>query len=171
MDLLRALALAFPERYPDLHVLTDKDAELDFFNNVAHLQLHRRSRAFKRLANVSLPSSCTESADSLWTVILAILPSLSFPQHSRIQNQACASASHKKHFCRGQAICPYLSYCAHCGWHLPHGFSMLHAVQACQSGVMSGTTLMGVAAPLLQQVVIEGGRCKDQHDTSDCTMW
>ena len=53
VDLLRTLALAFPKHYPDLHALTDKDAELDFFNNVAHLQLHRRSRAFKRLANVS----------------------------------------------------------------------------------------------------------------------
>jgi len=36
---------------------------------------------------------------------------------------------------------------------------MLCVVQACQSGVMSGTTLMGVAAPLLQQVIIEGERC------------
>ena len=53
VELLRALALAFPEQYPDLHALTDTDAELDFFNNVAHLQLHRRSRAFKRLGNVS----------------------------------------------------------------------------------------------------------------------
>ena len=60
VDLLRALALAFPTTYPDLHALTDKDAELDFFNNVAHLQLHRRSRAFKRLANVSLrPCMCS----------------------------------------------------------------------------------------------------------------
>ncbi len=58
MDLLRALALGFPAQYPDLHALTDKDAELDFFNNVAHLQMHRRSRAFKRLANVSTALSC-----------------------------------------------------------------------------------------------------------------
>lgn len=36
---------------------------------------------------------------------------------------------------------------------------MPYVVQACQSGVMSGTTLMGVAAPLLQQVIIEGERC------------
>ena len=55
VDLLRALALAFPARYPDLHAITDTDAELDFFNNVAHLQLHRRSRAFRRLANVGSP--------------------------------------------------------------------------------------------------------------------
>ena len=28
--------------------------------------------------------------------------------------------------------------------------------QACQSGIVSGTTLMGIAAPLLHQVIIEG---------------
>ena len=59
VDLLKALALAFPAQYPDLHALTDKDAELDFFNNVAHLQLHRRSRAFKRLANVIFSPPCS----------------------------------------------------------------------------------------------------------------
>lgn len=60
VDLLKALALAYPTHYPDLHALTDKDAELDFFNNVAHLQLHRRSRAFKRLANVSSQACMTD---------------------------------------------------------------------------------------------------------------
>ena len=125
MDLLRALALAFPERYPDLHALTDKDAELDFFNNVAHLQLHRRSRAFKRLANVSLASSCTEHADILWTIILAFLASLPFSQHCLNQNRAHASALHETHSCHSQAICPYLDHCERCGWHLPHRFSML----------------------------------------------
>ena len=105
MDLLRALALAFPERYPDLHALTDTDAELDFFNNVAHLQMHRRSRAFKRLANVSLASSCTESADSLRSVISTFLASLPFLRHCWDQKQAHVSALHEKHSCRSPAIC------------------------------------------------------------------
>lgn len=47
---------AFPDRFQDLGHLTDPDPELDFFNNVAHLQLHRRSRAFYRLKKVS--ASC-----------------------------------------------------------------------------------------------------------------
>ena len=33
------------------------------------------------------------------------------------------------------------------------------SAQACQSGAMSSGTLMGVAAPLLQQVIIEGKPC------------
>lgn len=57
MDLLRQLARAFPARFQDLIKLTDADPELDFFNNVAHLQLHRRSRAFYRLKKVCLQFS------------------------------------------------------------------------------------------------------------------
>ncbi len=52
MDLLRQLVCAFPARFQDLARLTDTNPELDFFNNVAHLQLHRRSRAFYRLKKV-----------------------------------------------------------------------------------------------------------------------
>lgn len=52
MELLRQMARAFPALFPDLHRLSDPDAELDFFNNIAHLQLHRRSRAFLRLKRV-----------------------------------------------------------------------------------------------------------------------
>jgi U3 small nucleolar RNA-associated protein 20 len=52
VDLLRQLTQAFPARFPDLLRLSDADPELDFFNNVAHLQLHRRSRAFARLRKV-----------------------------------------------------------------------------------------------------------------------
>ncbi len=55
--LLRGLVVAFPGQYADLGLLLDKDSELDFFNNVAHLQLHRRQRALQRLTKVSLPSA------------------------------------------------------------------------------------------------------------------
>lgn len=44
LALLRALALAFPAHYADLAALADADPEVDFFLNVAHLQLHRRAR-------------------------------------------------------------------------------------------------------------------------------
>ena len=54
VGLLRGLIVQFPEQYADLALLLDKDPELDFFNNVAHLQLHRRQRALQRLTRVSL---------------------------------------------------------------------------------------------------------------------
>lgn len=126
MDLLRALALAFPVRYRDLHALTDADAELDFFNNVAHLQMHRRSRAFKRLANVR-------------TCCLAL-------QQSRDRDAMLMSASSHKESSVGLR--------RHHGGPQAEGWTV--AVQACQNGVMTSTTLMGVAVPLLQQAIIEG---------------
>ena len=52
MALLRGLVEAFPRQYPDLALLLDQDPELDFFNNLAHLQLHRRQRALQRLTKV-----------------------------------------------------------------------------------------------------------------------
>lgn len=52
MTLLRGLVVAFPSQYADLGLLLDQDTELDFFNNIAHLQLHRRQRALQRLTKV-----------------------------------------------------------------------------------------------------------------------
>ena len=101
---MRALALAFPARYPDLHALTDTDAELDFFNNVAHLQLHRRSRAFKRLANVGSPllashRNCLSDGAAMFIAIPARSES-GLTRHDRVTrlipmaqkslNQACS---------------------------------------------------------------------------------
>ena len=52
VGLLRELVAGWPEQHADLGLLLDHDAELDFFNNVAHLQLHRRQRALNRLTKV-----------------------------------------------------------------------------------------------------------------------
>lgn len=52
LGLLRRMALALPETFPDLSTLADDSDDLDFFSNVAHLQLHRRTRALGRLVKV-----------------------------------------------------------------------------------------------------------------------
>lgn len=52
LALLRRMAAAAPARFPDLALLSATDEELCFFANVAHLQLHRRVRAFARLSKV-----------------------------------------------------------------------------------------------------------------------
>ncbi|KAL4521880.1 hypothetical protein Ndes2526B_g01987 [Nannochloris sp. 'desiccata'] len=52
LALIRHLALSLPEKYPDLEPLTHKEAEADFWLNAAHLQLHRRARAFTRLGRM-----------------------------------------------------------------------------------------------------------------------
>ncbi|KAL4434124.1 hypothetical protein ABPG75_000565 [Micractinium tetrahymenae] len=62
LSLLRQLVLAFPAQYPDLVALTDKDSEVDFLLNVAHIQLHRRARALTRLTKLLRHGSDTQQA-------------------------------------------------------------------------------------------------------------
>ena len=51
VNLLAALVRLFEDpEICSLKCLTDENIELDFFENVTHLQLHRRQRAFKRVA-------------------------------------------------------------------------------------------------------------------------
>ena len=46
---MRKMAITFPARFSELASLSNADEEVDFFRNVAHIQLHRRSRALSRL--------------------------------------------------------------------------------------------------------------------------
>ncbi len=50
LALLRLLALRLPASFPALAPLANPDDEIDFCSNIAHIQLHRRSRALRRLA-------------------------------------------------------------------------------------------------------------------------
>ena len=52
LGLLRQLVSALPARFPDLAALQGADAEADALLNLAHLQLHRRTRALARLSQV-----------------------------------------------------------------------------------------------------------------------
>lgn len=52
LTLLRNLAVQFPNMFRELRVLADSDVEVDFFANIAHLQMHRRARALNRLSKV-----------------------------------------------------------------------------------------------------------------------
>uniref|UniRef100_A0A7S3R808 U3 small nucleolar RNA-associated protein 20 domain-containing protein n=1 Tax=Dunaliella tertiolecta TaxID=3047 RepID=A0A7S3R808_DUNTE len=52
--LLRTLVLQCPDKFPDLVTLTSpQDPEIDFYLNVAHVQLHRRSRALVRMGRLA----------------------------------------------------------------------------------------------------------------------
>lgn len=68
---LRAVAIKFSSRKPfdDLVKITDKDPDTDFFENIKHIQVHRRTRALRRLAN-NLASYKMERE----TLLLYLLP-------------------------------------------------------------------------------------------------
>ncbi|GAV59009.1 LOW QUALITY PROTEIN: DRIM domain-containing protein, partial [Cephalotus follicularis] len=55
IDLLREMVLKLPEvdKLYSFKALCSEDAEVDFFNNIIHLQKHRRARALTRFRNVS----------------------------------------------------------------------------------------------------------------------
>lgn len=44
LELIRKVSLILPENFPELLPLTNSDEEIDFWLNVAHVQLHRRAR-------------------------------------------------------------------------------------------------------------------------------
>lgn len=60
LALLRRCAEMLPETFPDLVALSHADPEADFFLNVAHIQMHRRARAFYRLA-VAISATASSS--------------------------------------------------------------------------------------------------------------
>ncbi|KAB1206516.1 hypothetical protein CJ030_MR7G000028 [Morella rubra] len=72
IDLLRDMVLKHPEvaNLYSLRALCSKDAEVDFFNNIIHLQRHRRARALLRFRNAISTSDMSESCLRLFTVLL-----------------------------------------------------------------------------------------------------
>ncbi|KAL3622254.1 hypothetical protein CASFOL_033665 [Castilleja foliolosa] len=55
IDLLREMVLKIPNlsKLDSYRPLCSEDAEQDFFNNIAHLQKHRRAKAVSRLGNIA----------------------------------------------------------------------------------------------------------------------
>lgn len=66
LALLRSLCVRFPARFAELSPLAAADIEVDFFANVAHLQMHRRVRALHRLTKAG-----------------GTHPALAYPKHLR----------------------------------------------------------------------------------------
>ncbi|GLU08657.1 hypothetical protein SLE2022_255570 [Rubroshorea leprosula] len=54
IDLLREMVMKLPEvaNLTSIRALCSQDAEIDFFNNIIHLQKHRRAKALSRFRNV-----------------------------------------------------------------------------------------------------------------------
>ena len=47
--LIQAIVKAFPDKWASLAIVSDVDPEQDFFENIRHIQVHRRTRALARL--------------------------------------------------------------------------------------------------------------------------
>ena len=64
ISLLSQVVRAYPShpRFTNMTDLTHKDPEVDFFENIKHIQQHRRTRALRRLAEVCAEGSLTQSS-------------------------------------------------------------------------------------------------------------
>ncbi|KAL2242516.1 UNVERIFIED_CONTAM: Small subunit processome component 20, partial [Sesamum indicum] len=62
IDLLRQMVLKLPKvaNLDSYRALCSDDAEQDFFNNIVHLQKHRRARALSRFRNIVISGSLSE---------------------------------------------------------------------------------------------------------------
>ena len=49
LEVVRKVALTLPDSFPELSVVSHNDEEVDFWMNVAHMQLHRRSRCGREI--------------------------------------------------------------------------------------------------------------------------
>jgi U3 small nucleolar RNA-associated protein 20 len=87
VDILSQLVIRYSDhsQFADLVHLTHLDPEADFFKNVHHIQLHRRTKAFRRLASIT--SQMSFSQNSLSSYILPLVSHVVFsPLTSREHN-------------------------------------------------------------------------------------
>ncbi len=62
MPLLALLVQSFRDFFVDLAPLLSDDVEVDFFNNIVHIQLHRRRRALTRMIGLATQGKLGASA-------------------------------------------------------------------------------------------------------------
>ncbi|XP_051886024.1 small subunit processome component 20 homolog isoform X2 [Pristis pectinata] len=92
--LLGCLIRTFPQRseFQDLVQLTDHDPETDFFENMKHIQIHRRARALKKLAKHLDEGKLSLSSRSLMNYIMPYAISTLFNENMlKYENMTSAS--------------------------------------------------------------------------------
>ncbi|XP_054845011.1 small subunit processome component 20 homolog [Eublepharis macularius] len=135
-SLLSCLIRAFPKHpeFQDLVQLTDyHDPEMDFFENMKHIQIHRRARALKKLAKHITEGKVTLSSKSLQNYIMPYATTTIFDEKMlKHENMVTASVEVVG------AICRHLSWSAYL-YHLKH---FIHVLQTGQISQKLGVSLL-----------------------------
>ncbi|XP_043565729.1 small subunit processome component 20 homolog isoform X2 [Chiloscyllium plagiosum] len=111
--LLCCLIRTFPQRpeFQDLVQLTDHDPDMDFFENMKHIQIHRRARALKKLAKHLDEKKITLSSKSLVNYILPFATSTLFNENMlKYENMTTASVELVGAACKHLSWSPYIYY-------------------------------------------------------------
>ncbi|KAH0616783.1 hypothetical protein JD844_028173, partial [Phrynosoma platyrhinos] len=134
--LLSYLVRAFPKHpeFQDLVQLTDcHDPEMDFFENMKHIQIHRRARALKKLAKQLVEGKITLSSRSLQNYIMPYATTTIFDERMlKHENMITASVE------MVGAVCRHLSWSAYL-YHLKH---FIHVLQTGQINQKLGVSVL-----------------------------
>ncbi|XP_063164718.1 small subunit processome component 20 homolog [Candoia aspera] len=135
-SLLSSLIQAFSEHpeFHDLVQLTDyHDPEMDFFENMKHIQIHRRARALKKLAKQLVEGKITLSSKSLQNYIMPYATTTIFDEKMlKHENMITASVE------MVGAVCRHLSWSAYL-YHLKH---FIHVLQTGQINQKLGVSVL-----------------------------
>ncbi|KAM6293789.1 small subunit processome component 20 homolog [Porphyrio hochstetteri] len=135
-SLLSCLIQTFPENpeFRDLVQLTNRhDPDMDFFENMKHMQIHRRARALRKLAKHLTEKKLTLSSKSLQNYIMPYATTVLFNEKMlKHENMVTASVEVVG------AVCRHLSWSAYL-YHLKH---FIHVLQTGQIGTKLGVCLL-----------------------------
>ncbi|KAG8439453.1 hypothetical protein GDO86_005604 [Hymenochirus boettgeri] len=124
--LLSHLIRTFPKHpeFEDLVQLTDyNDPEMDFFENMKHIQIHRRARALRKLANKLVEENLVLSSKSLQNYIMPYATTTLFDEKMlKYENMVMASVE------MVGAVCKHLSWSAY----MYHLKNFIHVLQTGQ---------------------------------------
>uniref|UniRef100_A0A8C5PLM5 UTP20 small subunit processome component n=1 Tax=Leptobrachium leishanense TaxID=445787 RepID=A0A8C5PLM5_9ANUR len=134
--LLSSLIRTFPKHpeFADLVQFTDyNDPEMDFFENMKHIQIHRRARALRKLAKNLVEGNVTLSSKSLQSYIMPYAISTLFDEKMlKHENMVTASVE------MVGSVCKHLSWSAYM-YHLKH---FIHVLQTGQINQKLGVSLL-----------------------------
>uniref|UniRef100_A0A8D2L0A2 UTP20 small subunit processome component n=1 Tax=Varanus komodoensis TaxID=61221 RepID=A0A8D2L0A2_VARKO len=135
-SLLSCLIRTFSKHseFQDLVQLTDyHDPEMDFFENMKHIQIHRRARALKKLAKQLAEGKVELSSRSLQNYIMPYATTTIFDEKMlKHENMITASVE------MVGAVCKHLSWSAYL-YHLKH---FIHVLQTGQIDQKLGVSLL-----------------------------
>uniref|UniRef100_A0A8B9WA81 UTP20 small subunit processome component n=1 Tax=Bos mutus grunniens TaxID=30521 RepID=A0A8B9WA81_BOSMU len=134
--LLSCLIQTFPNQpeFKDLVQLTDcHDPEMDFFENMKHIQIHRRARALKKLAKQLMEGKVVLSSKSLQNYIMPYAMAPVFDEKMLKHENITIAATEVI-----GAVCKHLSWSAYV-YYLKH---FMHVLQAGQISQKLGVSLL-----------------------------
>ncbi|XP_075456776.1 small subunit processome component 20 homolog [Ascaphus truei] len=134
--LLSHLIRTFPKHpeFADLVQLTDyNDPEMDFFENMKHIQIHRRARSLRKLAKNLVEENIVLSSKSLQSYIMPYATSTLFDEKMhKYENMVTASVE------MVGSVCKHLSWSAYM-YHLKH---FIHVLQTGQINQKLGVSML-----------------------------